>query len=192
MLDTMMIWFFTALSGGAGAFFGTYLRKKAEFTALREDFAEMKKQLAETTAVSESVKIQLGGGYWLAQEKWKLRRDLFQSLLNSVAETGELIREIRDTANAPDEKERIANDPELLAKLHSRVACLNVDIRKAKAAAQMVSPRAVALVKQLTELSATVKAGEEEALMEAILVVVDSTYAKLAALSREEPRLDLG
>lgn len=59
-------WFFyfalagiTAVLSAAGAFFSSYLAKRAEHAALKANLAEMKQQLQETTILSESIKTDI-------------------------------------------------------------------------------------------------------------------------------------
>lgn len=49
----------TVVLSAAGAFLSSYFAKRAEHTALKANFDEMKRQLRETTALSESIKTDI-------------------------------------------------------------------------------------------------------------------------------------
>lgn len=66
----------TVIFSASGAFFGAYVKKRAEQAALEADFDAVKKQLHETTALTESIKIDIKHlaerserVRWLKQEK---------------------------------------------------------------------------------------------------------------------------
>lgn len=72
------------ISAAIGAYFGAYFKKKGENAAVREEFAELKRQLRETTLATEQIRRSLTTELWLAQEQWKLRKDLYLSMLGSI------------------------------------------------------------------------------------------------------------
>lgn len=67
----------------AGAYFGSYLRKKGENLATREDIDKMVDQVERTTKASEEVKAAISNDLWLKQKRWDLRRDVYAQLLEA-------------------------------------------------------------------------------------------------------------
>lgn len=68
----------------AGGFFGSYLKKKGEFLASREEFATLLEQTKQTTHDTESIKIELAGLTWLNQRQWQLREKYYAEILEAL------------------------------------------------------------------------------------------------------------
>jgi hypothetical protein len=65
------------ITSGVGAYLGTYLREKGRNVATKEDIAEITEKV-------EQVRVQLTGGLWVDQERWKFKRDLYRELLEAL------------------------------------------------------------------------------------------------------------
>lgn len=75
-----------AVSVGA-AYLGPYLAKKAENKALREDFADLKRQLAENTRVTELLKTEIQFQDWTTREWMSLRTKRLEEILDVAGST---------------------------------------------------------------------------------------------------------
>lgn len=137
--DRILEFTLTAIAAGLGAYLGAYLKAKAERQVIREEFAEILQQLDKTVRLTEQIKTQVSGGFWLAQEKWKLRRDLYLALLHNIESAAMALGQ----AMATVAQGRVP-DSELMPRLRSFLA----EMSKAKASAHLVSDEAVRLIER--------------------------------------------
>jgi hypothetical protein len=143
---------FSLVSAAIGAYFGAYLKKKGENAAVREEFAEIKDQLRETTLATEQIRRSLTTELWLAQEKWKLRKELYLSMLNSIEAIIEGLREIESMASDADRIKELEDSEErqrFKQGFEERMSAISAELRKAKASAKLVSARASAIMDDL-------------------------------------------
>src|SRR3982751_241832 len=126
LLVTVLTVLCSLLSAGLGAYLGAYLKKSGEQHAIEDNFDEIKRQLSENTRATEEIKVKVSGEFWLAQERWKLKRDLYISLLDNLAETSALFREIADTAG----ELRGEDDEEFGREVSVKLSRIDADFRK--------------------------------------------------------------
>jgi hypothetical protein len=67
-----------------GAFFGAYLRRKAEDRAAQENFDSLREQLRRTTHDAEEIKTALSRKSWLTRRQWAIREQHYMSLLSNL------------------------------------------------------------------------------------------------------------
>jgi hypothetical protein len=111
----------------------SYIAKKAEHLATKEQLKDLlvqQRALAETT---ESVKARIGGGLWLEQERWKLKSALSRSLIESLHEFGLVCRRLdvlRDKEPSDESTEKFDSELASMTKAlhtiegHTKVAAL--------------------------------------------------------------------
>jgi hypothetical protein len=80
--------FIAAIVGGGIAWLSSYLQVKAQNFAKKEDFDELKRQLQETTRLTESIKSEVTGLLWERQERFKTKFHLYEQLLVTLADIG--------------------------------------------------------------------------------------------------------
>lgn len=71
----------TLLLSLAGAYFGAYIKRRAEDRATQENFDKLREQLLKTTQDTEEIKISLSSKNWLTQQQWAIREQHYMSLL---------------------------------------------------------------------------------------------------------------
>src|ERR1700722_17952007 len=83
-----------------GALCGSYIKRKGENQATREDFADLLEQLKKTTHATEEIKSTLSSKSWLSQQQWVIRERHYVELLkhitllrNSLRDQGSYFRE---------------------------------------------------------------------------------------------------
>lgn len=83
--------FFTSLFSGLSAYFGVYLKKKAEIKAINEQHETLLIHLSNQTEVTEKIKSQFGlikeevqQKNWVEQQKWEFRKELFLSMITII------------------------------------------------------------------------------------------------------------
>jgi septal ring factor EnvC (AmiA/AmiB activator) len=94
-------WLLIAISlvaGGIGAYFGAYLKTKAEHRATKEDFAELLKQVESQTRAVETIKGEITEQVTTSTDRFRaeLAKDLarFQALLQIPSAEAAFIREL--------------------------------------------------------------------------------------------------
>lgn len=68
----------------AGAYVGSYIKRKAEDRATQENFDKLREQLRKTTQDTEEIKITLSRKSWLTQQQWAIREQHYMSLLTHL------------------------------------------------------------------------------------------------------------
>ena len=61
---------------GVGIYLSSYLKKKAEGLATKEDFRDLKEQTAELTRTTKKIEAEIDEDAWNRQKRWELRRDV--------------------------------------------------------------------------------------------------------------------
>ena len=61
---------------GGGIFLTSYLKKKAQNLATREEFKELQRQTAELTRTTAQIESEIKGDLWDRQKQWELKRDV--------------------------------------------------------------------------------------------------------------------
>ncbi len=67
-----------------GTYLASYLKKKGENTATKENYDSLLSQVEKTTIVTESIKSDLSSGNWLSQQSWFLKEKYYSLLLNEL------------------------------------------------------------------------------------------------------------
>ena len=68
----------------AGAYAGSYIKRKAEDRATQENFDKLREQLRKTTQDTEEIKITLSRKNWLTQQQWGIREQHYMNLLTHL------------------------------------------------------------------------------------------------------------
>ncbi len=78
-----------AIFGGAGAYFGAFLKKRGEIKAIKKD-------LDQITKIQEEIKSEISKTRWLDQRRWDLRRDVYWNLLEQLGELAFVLQRMSD------------------------------------------------------------------------------------------------
>jgi hypothetical protein len=65
---------------GVGIYLSSYLKKKAQNLATREEFKELQKQTAELTRTTAQIEAEISGSQWDRQKRWELKRKVLFEL----------------------------------------------------------------------------------------------------------------
>ena len=68
----------------AGAFFGSYIKRKGEDRAAKENFDNLREQVRKTTRDTEEIKTALLRRSWLTQQQWAIREQQYALLLTHL------------------------------------------------------------------------------------------------------------
>jgi len=74
------------LLGGAGAYFGSYLREKGKNLATREDIDNLVVQLERTTRATEDIKANISGEWRVREKRWDSKFECYSQLAEAFAE----------------------------------------------------------------------------------------------------------
>jgi hypothetical protein len=64
------------ICAGAGAYFGSYLKKKGENLATHEDIAKVLEDLRQVTTTTKEIEAKISGELWDRQKQWELKREI--------------------------------------------------------------------------------------------------------------------
>lgn len=78
------------------AFFGAYVRRRAENLATRDDFKELKRQLEATTRMTEDIKREIGHAEWKAREVNAILRAKLEEMVRQLTIINREIRRFVD------------------------------------------------------------------------------------------------
>lgn len=116
----------TVLLAAGGAFLSSYFAKRAEIAAQAASFSELKRQLEETTALSESIKVDIKQLAERSEKLQWLKREKLEDYVVAVLRGGEhLSKEMSHRffdAEAPNEE-----DPLLIASMLQKLYLPELD-----------------------------------------------------------------
>lgn len=71
---------------GAGAYFGSYLKKKGENLATHEDIDQVLQDLRAVTSTTKEIEAKISSDLWDRQKQWEIKRDLLLSAAKKLSE----------------------------------------------------------------------------------------------------------
>ena len=66
----------TAIVAGGAAYFGAYLRQKAQNLATHEDIQKLVEQVQATTEATKAIESRIDDEFWNKQRVWEMKRDV--------------------------------------------------------------------------------------------------------------------
>jgi hypothetical protein len=87
LIDVGIVTFVSSsLSAGAGAFIGSYLKKKGESLATHEDIKMLVDQVRIVTQATKEIEAKISNEIWNRQRQWELRRDAVYSVMQAMGQ----------------------------------------------------------------------------------------------------------
>lgn len=92
-MPELNVWtiFFTSLFAGGSAYFGTYLKKRAEIKAITEQHQTLLTHLSDQTQLTEKIKSEfelikqeVQQKNWVEQQRWEFRKELFLPMIEML------------------------------------------------------------------------------------------------------------
>lgn len=74
-----------AVFAGVGAYFGTYLKRKGENRAIREDLDTLVDQVRAVTTTTKEIEAKISNDMWGRQKRWELKREVLFEAVRSLA-----------------------------------------------------------------------------------------------------------
>lgn len=82
--ENWLYWLLYLAAVFVAAYVSPYIKRRAENLATRDDFEELKRQLQQTTRLTEEIKAEIGHAEWKAREVNSLKRSKVEELLRDV------------------------------------------------------------------------------------------------------------
>jgi hypothetical protein len=79
---------------GIGAYFGSYLKKKGENLATREDIKGVLEQVRAVTTVTKEIEAKISSEVWDKQRRWELKRDILLEAAKRLANAAEALKNL--------------------------------------------------------------------------------------------------
>ncbi|MDQ1639270.1 MAG: hypothetical protein QOF62_2609 [Pyrinomonadaceae bacterium] len=112
------------------AFLTFYMKKKAENFATKEDFREILRQLKETTRATEEIKAEISTGTWVNEQRWKLRKSIYLTLLEKLSESKQALGDVIEAEEGSFDGSETKRKSHIAERLQ-RISSASVDIRNA-------------------------------------------------------------
>lgn len=101
---------------GSGIYLSSYLKKKAEHLATREEFRDLQRETAELTRTTKEIEAKISDDVWNRQRRWELKRDILLEMAKKISGAYDALSQVfaalqvekteEKTGNAPAESER--------------------------------------------------------------------------------------
>ncbi len=91
---------FTFVAAGAGAYVGSYLKKKGENLATREDIDGLVQQVSAVTKATKAIEAQISDDVWNRQRKWELKKESVFEAVKELAGAQEALTALMSTCAA--------------------------------------------------------------------------------------------
>ena len=107
----------TFVVAGAGAYLGSYLKKKGENLATHEDIGELVNQMAAVTEATKTIEAKISNEMWSRQQRWEVQKSALLDSLKELASSEALLFAMVHAFSAKDhetdegkERRREANE----------------------------------------------------------------------------------
>jgi hypothetical protein len=132
MPDTLTSLLLTFLAGGIGAYCGSYLKKKGENLATREDIAGLVEQVSAVTQATKAIEAEISTDMWDRQKQWELKKEAVFEAAKELASAQETLTALMSTCAATQRSEP-PSETQAVANTNLRLQSYD-DYRKADAA----------------------------------------------------------
>ena len=112
------------LSAGAGAYLGSYLKKKGENLATHEDIGKLVDQVRAVTTTTKEIEAKISSDVWDRQQRWELKREVLFKAAKQLADLEDAVLAL----HSMNLMERI--DPTDKTSDASRLELKNASIKK--------------------------------------------------------------
>jgi len=98
MLNTFLILLLllNACLVGVAIYLSSYLKKKAENLATREEFRELEKQTAALTRITTKIETEVKAELWDRQKRWELKREVLFELARRVTAVFDILKNLEN------------------------------------------------------------------------------------------------
>ena len=90
-LTLLPVWASTGIIAGLGAWFGSYLKKKGENYASKEDFTALLDQLKQTTEATKAIEQRIEHQFSHKTRVWEMKQEAFYEVLQTLNDMDEIL-----------------------------------------------------------------------------------------------------
>jgi hypothetical protein len=94
-MDPALTSFLTIAGSGIAAYYGAYFKKRGEDQAMKEGFAEVLRQTAETTRTTKAIEAKITDEVWDRQKRWELKRDILLQALKRITAVDDTLTNLK-------------------------------------------------------------------------------------------------
>jgi hypothetical protein len=120
-LNQPLFFIITAIVSGAGAYFGSYLKKKGENLATHEDIDKLLEQVSAVTKTTKEIESKISDAVWARQKQWEMKRDVIFDTIKKITRVEDTLSrmgtayEMASKPKQTDSAEEIATNTEFKA-----------------------------------------------------------------------------
>jgi hypothetical protein len=93
----------TAVIAGGGAYLGSYLKKKGENWATKEDLKQLVDQMSAVTHATKTIEARISTDIWYTQRMWELRKEALFQMLNEISNVYALLHKALTSSGPLDQ-----------------------------------------------------------------------------------------
>jgi hypothetical protein len=107
-----------------GGFFGTYLRKKGENLATKEDIDDLVEQTRQLTQATKEIEAKISHEVWDRQRKWEVKKEALFDAARGLVELNNALMQLSSVADAKKNKPDIPEHVWLLQENEALKTCM--------------------------------------------------------------------
>jgi hypothetical protein len=119
-MDELLTLLLLALFAGAGAFLGSYLKRKGENLATHEDIHKLVVQVRAVTEATKEIEAKISDEVWDRQKRWELKREVLFEATKGTA----LVKNALTALHAFYQTEKDSPSPGSLGRSEARLEAL--------------------------------------------------------------------
>ena len=101
----------TFIVAGAGAYLGSYLKKKGENLATHEDIDKLVIQMSAVTKATKEIETQISDIAWSRQRRWEVTKDTLFELVKALGDVMEALTQLDSTFRTVEWMKNEGNEP---------------------------------------------------------------------------------
>ena len=94
---------------GSGIYLSSYLKKKAEHLATREEFKDLQRETAELTRTTKEIEAKISDDVWNRQRRWELKRDILLEMAKKISGAYDALDQVFATLQVEKTAEKSGN-----------------------------------------------------------------------------------
>lgn len=106
------------IAAGVGAYVGSYLKKRGENLATKDDFDDLKEQTRQLTQATKEIEARISDQLWNRQRRWELKRDTLLEATKRLTEVNDAIYGWVAVMSYPQSRSKRDLDDELSAPVN--------------------------------------------------------------------------
>jgi len=126
------------ISAGGGAYLGSYLKKKGENLATKEDIDGVVEQVKAVTKATKEIEAKISNDVWDRQKQWELKREAVYVVMQAMGMTDAAVTDLSFTLKAQKKSEQPQMFDETVANKWVKVSDILEDFERKRSLAMIV------------------------------------------------------